>query len=139
MGLVFTRERCRPIQEPTVRQIRHGLRLLRSYGRSSFAHLTRTDGTYLHVGGGGVTCVVERSDGSDAPQLRAYYMKPRVHFEDGTVLSFGAGKMELRRDEFLAIDTVAELFVAFAEGHPFPSDVGWRAYEVGGAHIERDE
>jgi hypothetical protein len=134
---MFTRESCKPVAKPTPKQISNDLRKLRSYGKSTFAHLSREDGSYVQVGGGGVTCVVERRDREDGEHLRAFYRKPRVSFEDGTVLSFGAGKLSLMRDEFLAIETAIAIFVAFLNSTAYPEDIHWRDVSARLGHIAR--
>lgn len=110
---------------PTPRQITHALKSLRSYGKSSYASLTDATGSYVQVGGGGASCMVERFD-AGAQRWRAFHDKPSPVRPDGTILVFRAGNMSMRSDEWFMADQVVEIFLAFLNGTPYPSFVDWR-------------
>jgi hypothetical protein len=114
------------IREPSESQIRRVIKSLRSYGPSSYASLTDADGTYVQVAGGGVTCMVERYDAASQKRLRAFHDKPSPVYPDGTILSFRAGKLQMRSDEWFMSTQVAGIFVAFLKGGEFPQYVSWR-------------
>jgi hypothetical protein len=48
------------IEDASEQDVRSAISALRSFGPSSFASLTDENGNYLQVGGGGVTCLLER-------------------------------------------------------------------------------
>lgn len=122
----FERENARPIDHPSAKRIENELKRLRSYGPSSFASLTRSDGSYVQVAGGGVTCLVERRDTQSRRHFRAFTPSPSVRFEDGTLLEFRGGRVALQRDEWFDAIKAAEIFVAFLEERPYPPEIGWR-------------
>jgi hypothetical protein len=61
--------------------------------------------------GGGVTCMVERFDVSTSMRLRAFHDKLSPVFPDGTVLTFGAGELRLKSDEWFHASAVVEIFL----------------------------
>ncbi|MBO2930302.1 hypothetical protein [Metapseudomonas otitidis] len=105
------------------------LRKLKSYGPSSFACITDEDGNYVQVAGGRVTCFVERYDAKSKKLFRGYHSNSSTNFEDGTSLSFGAGSVRLKKDEWFNIDDVIEVFLLFHKGQKLPEDICWR--EIG--------
>jgi len=124
--VIFEREGAASITNPTAARLVSELKKLKSYGKSSFASLTRPDGSYVQVAGGGVGCMLEWRDTRTNTQSRAFVESPTVPFEDGTELTFGGGRIPLRRDEWLNIARVTEVFVAFLAGEPFPPSIRWR-------------
>lgn len=115
-----------PVDVPRETAIRHGIMSLRSYGPSSFASLTDCEGNYVQVGGGGVTCLVERYLASSKERQRAYHDHPSPVRPDGTLLVFGAGQIALKADEWFVASEVAEVFLAFLNDGELPSYVNWR-------------
>ena len=99
---------------------------LRSYGPSSFASLTNEQGDYLQVGGGGVTCLLERRDAASGRHYRAFHNKPSTVFADGTLLAFSGGNIPLRSDEWFTAAVVADAFCAFSKGVGLPEAIRWR-------------
>lgn len=124
--MLFEREGASPLSAPTAKRLASELRKLRSYGKSSFASLTRSDGSYVQTAGGGAGCLLEWRDTERNTHLRAFVERPTVPFEDGTELVFGGGRIPLRRDEWLNISLVTSAFVAFLGGEPFPPSISWR-------------
>lgn len=106
--------------------IKIALRSLRSYGSSSYASLTRSDGDYVQVAGGGVSCMIERRDAATGRHFRAHKDRNHPVFADGTILSFGGGEIPLKADEWFNITDVNDVFFAFASGTEFPAFVRWR-------------
>lgn len=88
------------VQGPTESQIKRAIKALRSYGPSSYASLTDVHGNYVQVAGGGVTCMVERYDVASHKRFRASHGDPNPTRPDGTILSFRAGNIPMRSDEW---------------------------------------
>jgi hypothetical protein len=124
--MTFEREGTLPLSDPTATRLTSELKKLKSYGKSSFASLTGADGSYVQVAGGGVGCMVEWRDTGTNRHWRACVKEPTVSFEDGTELIFGGGRIPLRRDEWLNVRMVTEIFVCFLDGRPFPNAIAWR-------------
>ncbi|WP_444933928.1 hypothetical protein [Microbulbifer sp. JTAC008] len=114
------------IESPTRKDIERALRSLKSEGPSSYASLTSPSGSYVQVGGGRFTCLLEKRGSSDGAQYRAYSNSPSVPFPDGSILSFSGGDIPLRNDEWFNIEKAIELFVAFASDADLPNDIFWR-------------
>ncbi|WP_080435461.1 hypothetical protein [Burkholderia ubonensis] len=110
---------------PTPIQITRVLKSLRSFGKSSYASLTDAAGNYVQVAGGGVSCMIERFE-FGAQRWRAFHDKPSPVRPDGTILVFGAGSIPMRSDEWFMANQVAEVFLAFLNGAPYPPFVHWR-------------
>lgn len=125
-NMTFEREGAQALTGPALRVLARELRKLQGHGKSSFASLTRPDGSYVQVAGGGICCLLERRDAGEGRQWRAFLSEPTVPFEDGTELVFGGGRVRLRQDEWLNIDLVVEVFTAFLEGRTLPDSVRWR-------------
>jgi hypothetical protein len=70
-------------------------------------------GSYLQVGGGGVTCLLERRDAATRQHFRGYHDKPSKVFPDGTILAFGANKIRMAANEWFDRTMVADAFAAF--------------------------
>lgn len=115
-----------PIDSPKESVVRRSILALRSYGRSSYASLTDAGGSYVQVGGGGVSCLLERFDSATGNRWRAHHDKPNPTRPDGTVLVFSGGEMPLRSDEWFMADQVVEVFLAFLHQTEFPDFVQWR-------------
>jgi hypothetical protein len=124
--LFFERQNGKFIDDPSEKRVRLELSRLRSYGKSSFASLTSSDGSFVQVAGGTVNCALEWRDEKGHHHYRGYQDPPKVPHPDGTLLMFGGGTIRLNRNEFFFIEQVTEVFLAFLAGHPFPSWVKWR-------------
>lgn len=114
------------IDEVTASQLQSALRCLRSYGPSSYASLTRVNGDYVQVAGGGVGCMIERREASTGRHFRAFRDRQHPVFSDGTILSFGGGKIPLQSDEWFNITDVQDVFFTFLNGLEFPEAIKWR-------------
>lgn len=114
------------IPAPTLAQIKRAIKSLRSYGPSSYASLTATDGSYLQVAGGGVTCMVEHFNAGNSTRSRAFHDKPNPVFPDGTILAFRGGRLSMCSDEWFVSTQVIEIFAAFLNDASFPASVRWR-------------
>ncbi|WP_431035962.1 hypothetical protein [Pseudomonas yamanorum] len=102
------------------------LKKLKSYGPSSFACITDDEGNYVQVAGGRFTCFIERYDAKSKKLFRGYHSNSSTNFEDGTLLSFGGGRVELKKDEWFNIDEVIEVFSLFSQNQPLPENIHWR-------------
>lgn len=114
------------IDGPTELQLKRAIKSLKSYGSSSFASLTDSDGSYIQVGGGGVTCLVERFDASSGVRQRGYH-KPNAAFPDGTISVFGGGQIPMKSDEWFMAGQVVEIFLAYLRTAPEPEYLRWRS------------
>ena len=115
------------IEDVTERQIRATVRKMRSYGPSSFASITSSDGSYLQMAGGGITCMLERRDQATGRHWRAHSKMPNPIHPDGTILAFGKGQeVRLRSDEWLSADLVADAFCQFLRSEELPITLDWR-------------
>lgn len=124
--MILEREGKGAIENPTINQIKKAISALRSYGPSSFASITNSQGKYLQVAGGGVTCMLEFYDPVVNQRFRAFGDKKNPAFPDGTLLIFGAGKLTMQSDEWFFADKVAEVFCNFSKEEPLPADIKWR-------------
>jgi hypothetical protein len=88
--------------------------------------LTDLAGNYVQVAGGGVTCMIEWYDAEKKKRFRASHGKPSPVRPDGTILSFGAGNIPMRSDEWFMAAQVLEVFTAFLKGELFPEYLVWR-------------
>jgi hypothetical protein len=114
------------IEGPSERKIRSAILALRSYGPSSFANLTDTNGNYLQVGGGNMSCLLERRDARTGRHFRGYHDKPSKVFPDGTILAFARNRIRMAANEWFDSRVVADIFVAFLRGDELPASVKWR-------------
>lgn len=110
--------------------IAKALKKLKSYGPSSYACMTDGDGNYIQVAGGRFTCFIERYDAKSNRLFRGCHANSSTNFEDGTVLSFGAGSVQLKKDEWFNIDDVIEVFSLFNERRALPESICWREIRV---------
>lgn len=78
-------------------QLIKALEKLKSYGPSSFACITDDEGNYVQVAGGRFTCFIERCDAKSKRLFRGYQSNSSTNFEDGTLLSFSAGRVLLKK------------------------------------------
>lgn len=114
------------VDNPRESQLAKAINALRSYGPSSYASLTDDDGNYVQIAGGGVSCMIERYDASTQRRYRAFHDKPSPVRPDGTILSFRAGDIAMRSDEWFMAKQVLEVSRAFLIGESYPDYVGWR-------------
>jgi len=114
------------IENPKPSQIRKVISSLRSYGLSSYASITNSQGSYLQVAGGGVTCLLEIYHSDTGKRFRAFGDTKNKVFPDGTLLVFRAGKIAMQSDEWFMADKIAEVFCNFLEGKELPEDIHWR-------------
>ena len=114
------------IENPSEKEVRSAISALRSYGPSSFASVTDETGSFLQVGGGGVTCLLERRDAATGQHFRGHHEKSSKVFPDGTILAFGANKIRMAANEWFDQTMVAEAFAAFVRGEQLPTSIKWR-------------
>ncbi|WP_080406299.1 hypothetical protein [Burkholderia ubonensis] len=114
------------IEDARESQVSRAIKALKSYGPSSYASLTDKDGNYVQVAGGGVSCMIERYEIGKGLRFRAFHDKPSPVRPDGTILSFRAGNISMRSDEWFMADQVADVFISFLKGEAFPDYVHWR-------------
>lgn len=126
MKMTLEVEGRKPVYTSSFRQVEKSLRRLRSYGPNSFANLTKEDGSYLQIAGGGVTCVLEMHEMPGGKHWRAYLDKPKVPFEGQQKMMFGGGEITMEADEILFIDDAITIFKCFFDETMDLCGVGWR-------------
>lgn len=94
--------------------------------KSSYATLTDSTGNFLQIAGGPGLFLLERREDT-GKHFRAAQKTPVVPFEDGTILSFSAGKLTLARNEWFLINQVVEILDAFVQDRAFPEALDWTA------------
>lgn len=114
------------IEGPSEEDVRSAIGALRSYGPSSIAILTDENRNYLQVGGGGMTCLLERRDARTGRHFRAYHDQPSRVFPDGTILAFAHNKIPMQADEWFDWRVVADAFAAFLRAEELPPSIQWR-------------
>lgn len=119
--MIFQREGCKPVASPSAAKLDLDL----SRVKSSFAHLSGPDGSYLQVAGGPGLFLLEYHD-SSGQHHRAMQEVARVPFPNGTVLQFSAGSITMDANEWFVRDQVVQVFSAFTAQAPWPSFVHWR-------------
>ncbi|MCA8095969.1 hypothetical protein [Burkholderia contaminans] len=115
-----------PVEEVREPQIVRAIRALKSYGPSSYASLTDSNGNYIQVAGGGVSCMIEYYEAKGTKRSRAFHDKPNPTRPDGTILAFRAGNIPMRSDEWFTADQVIAVFVSFLNAEQFPDFIHWR-------------
>ena len=130
MEAELTVEGKKPFPVRKFERLEQELRKLRTPGKRTFAVLTRPDGAYIQVGGGRVTCVVEKRNAGSTRNLRARLSSPKVPFKGVTTLPVGGGMVKANPEEFLFIDDVIPLFEAFFTNSETGSDnITWHAMD----------
>jgi hypothetical protein len=127
--LVFEREGCKPVLDPTPERLRRELRRLRSNGPSSFACLQAENGDYLQVAGSPGGMLLEKREAAAGRQYRGSQDVWKVPFPDGTILSFAGSRIALRSNEWFTVDQVVEVMTSFARSAPMPSFLQWRGLD----------
>ena len=118
----------RPIQQvDSFDVVETVLRDLRSYGSRSFAISTNSNGDFVQVAGGRVTCVLEHKTARDERPKRAFLTEKKVPFEGTQTLMFGGGHMQMEPDEILFIDDVVNTFRTFFNGQDVSKKLRWRS------------
>lgn len=84
----------------------------------------------MQVAGGRSTCFIERLDAKSKKLFRCYHSNSSTNFEDGTLLSFGGGRVPLNKDEWFNIDDVIEVFSLFTQNQALPENIYWREIRV---------
>lgn len=123
-------ENTKAIENPNNKDIEKLLNKMKSYGPISFCSLTLENSSYIQVAGGQFTCMVEFYDSSNSARYRAYTDKSSTNFPDKTKLVFGAGEIELLRDEWLDIDRVKGIFFELMMDESMPKSVSWRRQDL---------
>ncbi|WP_163836661.1 hypothetical protein [Spartinivicinus ruber] len=126
--MILECEGKKSIVSPTEKQLINTLKTLKSHGPSSFASLTVSNGDYVQVAGGRMTCMLEKREG--VSQYRAYHDNPSTPFPDGTILSFSAGDIPLKNDEWFNIGEAIDAFTCFLKKNKLPTSIKWRKVEL---------
>ena len=124
--MILECEGKQPLQHPNPKQTRNVISALRSYGPSSYASLTKEDGSYLQVAGGGISCLLEFYRADLRERHRAYGDVVNKACPDGTILVCGSGNISMQSDEWLRSELVADVFCAFLQDADFLAYVHWR-------------
>lgn len=124
--MILEAEKMTPVVDITEPKLQKIIKSLRSFGPCSFATLTDEYGNYLQVGGGGVTCLIEKRDVLQQRHFRGYQSDKRRGCPDGTILTFGGGSVALLADEWFSSAQAVEIFVCFLNRESLPGYVLWR-------------
>jgi hypothetical protein len=120
----FERERAKPIEGVSERQLLRGLSFMEGLSDCRIAILSAPNGDYVQVGGSGMTCVLEKREGNR--QFRAFQDPPVVPWPGTTVLKISGGSIGLGQDEFFSMPQIVEAFLAFYREEPLPQFISWR-------------
>jgi hypothetical protein len=104
------------IRNPSEKSIKAQIVALRSYGPSSFATISDDNGNYIQIAGGGVTCVLEKREGTTAKQYRAFKNEKSKVFTSETELVFGGGTLKVQPDEWFTNEEVIDIIIEFMRG-----------------------
>ncbi|WP_136444012.1 hypothetical protein [Pacificoceanicola onchidii] len=126
--MLLEAENKNPVRVADFSTVERVLRGLKSHGKTSFASLTKDDGSFVQVAGGRVTCILERRAKGSSDIQRAFLFDVKSPFKGTQTLVCGAGHIEHQPDEGLFIDDVIACFRAFFKGWDFPSEIGWRVH-----------
>jgi hypothetical protein len=118
--MIFHREACEPLESPSIDTVAFEL----SCVKSSFADLTKPDGSYLQVAGGPGLFLLEYHD-SSGQHHRGSQEVSQVPFPNGTILQFSGGNIAMNANEWFLRDQVVEVFSAFIEQRQWPSFIHW--------------
>ena len=122
----FEREKAKPIENVSEKQLLRGLGYMFRLSDSRIAILNAEEGSYVQVGGGCMACVLEWRDASRARHFRASQDPPVVPWPGITELRVSGGFVRLRQEEFFRMPQVQEAFLAFYHRVPFPAYIEWR-------------
>ncbi|HEX8371893.1 MAG TPA: hypothetical protein VF585_03865 [Chthoniobacterales bacterium] len=121
----FEREKAKPIEPVSEKQLLRGLGFMLRPSDCRIAILTVADGSYIQVGGSGMSCVLERRTAAGS-HFRASQHPPVVPWAGITELRISGGLVRLRQEEFFRMSQVQDAFLAFYRGAPFPTYIQWR-------------
>jgi hypothetical protein len=121
----FERENTRPIESVSEKQLLRSLGYMLRPSDCRIAILTAADGSYIQVGGNGMTCVLEKRSATGR-HFRASQHPPVVPWPGVTELRISGGFVRLRQEEFFRMSQVQDAFLAFFRGEPFPAYIQWR-------------
>ena len=127
--MLLEMENCRPITQPTERQVLDAVLSLDRMG-PTYGSLTSESGDYVQVAGGRPWCMAEWRRREPMVHCRATTTSNRTPYNDGASIHFTAGPVSLRQDEWLLRKQAAEIFVAFLNSRPFPGYIDWRVIDV---------
>ena len=127
--MIFQRDACKPIKSPSAARLDREL----SFIKSSFAHLTSSDGSYLQIAGGPGLFLLEYRD-SAGQHHRAMQDVVKVPFPNGTILQFSAGNVPMDSNEWFVRDQVVQILSAFVTRAPWPSFIQWRVLDASFTH-----
>jgi hypothetical protein len=113
-----------PTRPATRDALEKELRKMSNWRRRTFAILHLDDRHYLQCAGSPAGLMLEKRVGDR--QYMGSQDHPVVPFEDGTVLSFTAGKIALQANEWFRVEQVAEVFWRAACEEPEPDWIRWR-------------
>jgi len=122
----FEREKAKPIERVSEAQLRRGLGYMTGISSCRIAILADDDGSYVQVGGSGMSCCLEWRDMKRGRHFRAFQQPPVVPWPGITILRVSGGDVHLRQEEYYRIPQVTEAFLAFFHHQPFPDYVQWR-------------
>lgn len=120
--MIFLREGCKPILNPSAKQLAFELKRT----KSSYASLSAEDDSYVQVAGGPGLFVIEYRD-TVGQHFRGFQETPVAPHPDGTLLQTSAGSFAMAKADWFLIAQVSEAFASFLYSSPWPSVLHWRA------------
>jgi hypothetical protein len=121
----FERQKAKPIEPVSEKQLLRSLGYMLRPSDCRIAILTAADGSYIQVGGSGMSCVLERRAATGL-HFRASQHPPVVPWPGVTELHISGGFVRLRQEEFFRMSQVRDAFLAFFRGEPLPAYIQWR-------------
>ncbi len=138
--MIFERERAKPIQGVSEAQLLRGLGYMKGVSACRISCLIDDDGSYVQVGGSGMTCCMEWRDMKRRQHFRAFQEPPVVPWPGVTRLPISGGEVSLWQNEYFRIQQVTEAFLAFLRHERFPEYIQWRdVTDEVAAHQSQDE
>ena len=119
----------KPTEVSSPKRFLSRLSRLRTYGQTSYASLTREDGAFLQVGGGGNTCVIEYHDPGRSVHLRARKHTATVPFTGPQTIKFGGGELIVAPEQLFQIADVLEVFEEFLASNSVSEEYLWEPLE----------
>ncbi len=129
--MLLERVGCVPIENPSAKIIVRDLRRLKVCGRTDYAVLTHTNGSFIQVGGGRTGCVLEWWNSADRHLFRASTQTPSLRTENNIVLVLSCVRdVIVDHDEWFDIEVVISAFISFRERAIGAEEFRWKDMDV---------
>ena len=129
--MLLERHGCVPIENPSGKIIARDLRRLKVCGRTDYAVITHSNGSFMQVGGGRAGCVLEWWDSADGHFFRASTLRPSLRTENNIVLVLRCRRdILVDHDEWFDIESVIRAFVIFREQAVGTEEFRWKDMDL---------